>query len=164
MCDAQRVTSEPATPAESRPAPDTVALAKVVARQRAEMDRLRDLAARTAVLEQAKGAVMALTGCSPDAAEEELRRRAADGTRSLLEECWVTLGGLATTPAATAPRPDPGLTPGSCPASARDVATTDEVRRPSDRSAGNSSMWPHRRISPGACSSISRRRSAPAPS
>ncbi|WP_443044447.1 SpoIIE family protein phosphatase [Streptomyces sp. NBC_00366] len=126
MCDAQRVTSEPATPAESRPAPDTVTLAKVVARQRAEMDRLRDLAAKTAVLEQAKGAVMALTGCSPDAAEEELQRRAADGTRTLLEECWVTLGGLATAPAATAPRPDPDLTPESSPASAHDVATTDE--------------------------------------
>ncbi|MFI1562027.1 SpoIIE family protein phosphatase [Streptomyces sp. NPDC020490] len=80
-------------PADSR-APDKAALAKVVARQRAEMERLRDLAATSAVLERAKGAVMALTGCSPDAAAGELRRRAETGRRTLLEECWITLGSL----------------------------------------------------------------------
>ncbi|MEV7074043.1 SpoIIE family protein phosphatase [Streptomyces sp. NPDC093990] len=70
------------------------ALAKVVARQRAEMDRLRDQAATSAVLERAKGAVMALTGCTPDAAVEDLLQRAEAGNRTLLEECWITLGSL----------------------------------------------------------------------
>lgn len=96
MCDARRVTSEPATPAESGAAPDTVALAKIVARQRAEMDRLRDQAATSAVVERAKGAVMALTGCSPDTAGEELLQRAKAAHHTLLEECWITLGELTS--------------------------------------------------------------------
>ncbi|WP_405650994.1 SpoIIE family protein phosphatase [Streptomyces sp. NBC_00019] len=102
------MTSEPAGPAESG-APDTVALAKIVARQRAEMDRLRDQAATTAVVERAKGAVMALTGCSPDAAGEELVQRAKAARRTLLEECWITLGDLAPpapTTSADAPEQD----------------------------------------------------------
>ncbi|NEB03607.1 SpoIIE family protein phosphatase [Streptomyces sp. SID13726] len=80
------------------------ALAKVVARQRAEMDRLRDQAATSAVLERAKGALMALTGCGPDAAGEDLLQRAKAGHRTLLEECWITLGALVP--------PLPGATPG----------------------------------------------------
>jgi serine phosphatase RsbU (regulator of sigma subunit) len=94
VCDAQRVTSEPTSPAEPGFAPDTVALAKVVARQRAEMERLRDLAATSAVLERAVGAVMAATGCSPDAARETLVQRAKAARRTLLEECWIALGSL----------------------------------------------------------------------
>ncbi|MET7478032.1 SpoIIE family protein phosphatase [Streptomyces sp. NPDC005648] len=70
------------------------------------MDRLRDLAAMSAVLERARGAVMALTGCSPDTAEEELRRRAEAGGRTLLEECWITLGALAPPPGAPEARTD----------------------------------------------------------
>ncbi|PWI20421.1 protein phosphatase [Streptomyces sp. Act143] len=58
------------------------------------MDRLRDQAATSAVVERAKGAVMALTGCSPDAAGEELAKRAKESHRTLLEECWLTLGTL----------------------------------------------------------------------
>ncbi|MET8445970.1 SpoIIE family protein phosphatase [Streptomyces sp. NPDC005209] len=58
------------------------------------MDRLRDLAATSAVLERAKGALMALTGSSPDAAHEELVARAETGHRTLIEECWLTLGAL----------------------------------------------------------------------
>lgn len=81
--------------------PDVAALSRVVARQRAEMDRLHDLAATSAVLERAKGAVMALTGCSPEAAYEELLHRAKTADRTLLEECWITLGTLA------APQPRP---------------------------------------------------------
>lgn len=104
MCDARRVTSEPAGPAESG-APDTVALAKIVARQRAEMDRLRDQAATSAVVERAKGAVMALTGYSPDAAGEELLRRAKAAHHTLLEECWIALGSLVP-PAPTAASAD----------------------------------------------------------
>lgn len=107
MCDARRVTSEPTGPAESG-APDTAALAKIVARQRAEMDRLRDQAATSAVVDRAKGAVMALTGCSPDAAGEELLQRAKAAHRTLLEECWITLGGLVppAPPAASADAPE----------------------------------------------------------
>lgn len=113
-------------PAESRAAPDTVALAKVVARQRAEMDRLRDLAAKSAVLEQAKGVVMALTSCSPDAADEELQRRAEAGNRSLLEECWITLGSLVPPPARTAPEPEPALSPESAAAPSHTSDATDD--------------------------------------
>ncbi|MFF0160825.1 SpoIIE family protein phosphatase [Streptomyces sp. NPDC005263] len=71
-----------------------VALAKVVARQRAEMDRLRDQAVTSAVLERATGALMALSRCTPDEAVEELLRRAKAANRTLAEECWITLGGL----------------------------------------------------------------------
>ncbi|MCZ9341977.1 protein phosphatase, partial [Streptomyces sp. TRM76130] len=69
-------------------------LARAVARQRAEMDRLRDLAATSAVLERAKGAEMALRGCSTEEAREALLQRAKDRRRTLLEECWITLGTL----------------------------------------------------------------------
>ncbi|MFI0806065.1 SpoIIE family protein phosphatase [Streptomyces echinatus] len=88
---------------------ELAALAKVVARQRAEMERLRDLAATSAVLERAKGVLMAVTGCPPDSAHEELLQRAEDGHRTLLEQCWLTLGALppkerpAPAPPATAP-------------------------------------------------------------
>ncbi|MER6346843.1 SpoIIE family protein phosphatase [Streptomyces sp. NPDC001595] len=58
------------------------------------MDRLRELAAASAVLERAKGALMALTGCSPQAAHEELHKRARAGNRTLIEECWLALGNL----------------------------------------------------------------------
>ncbi|MFH8336708.1 SpoIIE family protein phosphatase [Streptomyces sp. AM6-12] len=98
---------------------DSAALARVVARQRAELEQLRELAATSAVLERAKGALMALTGCAPDAADEELRRRAADSGHTLLEECWLTLGSLpslperpapaSTTPPAPATAPEPGM-------------------------------------------------------
>ncbi|MGX1365454.1 serine phosphatase RsbU (regulator of sigma subunit) [Streptomyces canus] len=94
MCDARPVTSESTGPPHTGTAPDMAALAKVVARQRAEMDRLRDQAATSAVLERAKGAIMALTGCTPDAAGESLLQRAKAGHRTLLEECWITLGSL----------------------------------------------------------------------
>lgn len=88
------MTSESTGPTHAGTAPDMAALAKVVARQRAEMDRLRDQAATSAVLERAKGAIMALTGCTPDAAGEDLLQRAKAGERTLLEECWITLGSL----------------------------------------------------------------------
>lgn len=100
MCDARRVTSEPAVPAESGTAPDMAALAKVVARQRAELDRLQDQAAASAVLERAKGALMALTGCGAEAAYEELLARSKTADHTLMEECWITLGALES-------RPDP---------------------------------------------------------
>ncbi|MET8894293.1 SpoIIE family protein phosphatase [Streptomyces albogriseolus] len=72
------------------------------------MDRLREQAATTVVVERARGVVMALTGCTADAVEEILHQRAKAARRTLLEECWITLGEL--TPArpcddAAAPRP-----------------------------------------------------------
>jgi serine phosphatase RsbU (regulator of sigma subunit)/PAS domain-containing protein len=94
MCDARRVTSEHATPPGTGAAPDLETLSKAVANQRAEMNRLLDRAATSAVLERAKGAVMALTGCSADEARETLVQRAKARGHSLLEECWITLGGL----------------------------------------------------------------------
>jgi serine phosphatase RsbU (regulator of sigma subunit)/PAS domain-containing protein len=111
------VTSEPAFTTKPGAAPDMAALAEVVARQRAEMDRLHDLAATSTVLERAKGALMALTGCSAESAHEELAQRARAANRTLMEECWITLGTLvppleqagaettAVSPADTAPRP-----------------------------------------------------------
>ncbi|MFF6880687.1 SpoIIE family protein phosphatase [Streptomyces sp. NPDC012474] len=96
------MTSEPVTPAQPGAAPDLVELAKIVARQRAELDRLRDRAATAAVVERAKGAVMALTGCPADAAGEVLLQRAKAARHTLLEECWITLGTLAPTPPAGA--------------------------------------------------------------
>ncbi|MFJ3669421.1 SpoIIE family protein phosphatase [Streptomyces sp. NPDC090106] len=99
------MTSEPALPAESGAAPDTVALARIVAHQRAELERLRDESATAAVVERARGAVMALTGCSPDAARDMLAQRAGAAGRTLLEECWITLGEL-TPPTDPAPPPD----------------------------------------------------------
>jgi serine phosphatase RsbU (regulator of sigma subunit) len=103
MCDARRVTSESTGPTHAGTAPDMATLAKVVARQRAEMDRLRNQAATSAVLERAKGALMALTGCTPDAAGEDLLQRAKAGNRTLLEECWITLGSLPPLGTATQP-------------------------------------------------------------
>ncbi|WP_261398649.1 SpoIIE family protein phosphatase [Streptomyces misionensis] len=101
---------------------DRAALARVVARQRAELERLRDRAATAAVLERATGVLMALTGCTPGTAHDELRRRAEAGGRTLVEQCWLTLGSLPpskeeTGPAATAP---PAR--GTPPAGASDLA------------------------------------------
>ncbi|MEU1465157.1 SpoIIE family protein phosphatase [Streptomyces sp. NPDC005727] len=107
MCDAQRVTSEPVPPADPGTRADVAALARVVARQRAELERLRDQAATSALLERATGALMASTGCSPDAAHDALLRGAKTGNRTLLEECWLTLGALlpAERPAVEAGQP-----------------------------------------------------------
>ncbi|MGW7422649.1 SpoIIE family protein phosphatase [Streptomyces sp. NPDC054813] len=96
------MTSEHAPPVGTGAGAEPAALAKVVSRQRAELDRLRDQAAASAVVERATGALMATTGCSADAAHEALVRRARAGSRTLLEECWLTLGALmpAAPPAA----------------------------------------------------------------
>jgi serine phosphatase RsbU (regulator of sigma subunit)/PAS domain-containing protein len=100
MCHARRVTSEHATPTDPGAAPDLATLARVVAGQRAEMDRLRDLATTAAVVARAEGAVMALTGVSAEAARETLTQRAKAERRTLLEECWITLGTLPPPPGA----------------------------------------------------------------
>nr|WP_202515821.1 SpoIIE family protein phosphatase [Streptomyces sp. SID161] len=111
MCNARRVTSEPLPPVDRDAGAELAALAKVVARQRAEMERLRDLAATSAVLERAKGVLMAVTGCTPDTAHEELLQRAKDGNRTLLEQCWLTLGALPPKERPAAPSAPPAATP-----------------------------------------------------
>ncbi|MEU6818199.1 SpoIIE family protein phosphatase [Streptomyces sp. NPDC046860] len=105
---------------------DVAALAKVVARQRAEMERLRDLAASSAVLERAKGALMAMTGRSADAAHGELLARAEAGRRTLIEECWLTLGALQPpgAPAPDARDTPPGGTPEPWSAASRQPRPT----------------------------------------
>ncbi|MFF4802925.1 SpoIIE family protein phosphatase [Streptomyces sp. NPDC001351] len=85
------------------------------------MDRLRHLAAMSAVLEQAKGVIMALTGCSAGAAEEELQRRAETAGRTVLEECWITLGSLPP-PGGAAPAPEPAVLTESAVSPSRDAA------------------------------------------
>ncbi|MET9085575.1 GAF and ANTAR domain-containing protein, partial [Streptomyces sp. NPDC004237] len=102
------MTSEPAPLVGNGAAAESAALAKIVARQRAELDRLREAAATSAVLERAKGALMASTGCSPEAAHEQLVLRAGTARRTLLEECWLTLGALMpTAPPAEPPSAGP---------------------------------------------------------
>lgn len=108
VCNARRVKSDRFAPAGSGSVPDVVGLARVVAQQRAEMDRLREQAATTVVVERAKGVVMGLAGCTAEAAEEVLDQRAKAARRTLLEECWITLGELTPAPArghGAAPRP-----------------------------------------------------------
>ncbi|MFE6847047.1 ANTAR domain-containing protein [Streptomyces sp. NPDC057686] len=85
-------------------APEVLALAKVVARLRSEIVDLEDVAATTAVVERAKGVLMAQAGVSADTAYEMLLGRAGERGRTLLEECWIVLGRMH-------PRPPPGRTP-----------------------------------------------------
>lgn len=88
------VTSEPVKDEDADVAPDVVALAKVVAALRAENERLHHQASTAAVLERAKGLLMARSGCSAAEAHEELTRRARAEGRTLTEECWIALGDI----------------------------------------------------------------------
>ncbi|MET7455713.1 SpoIIE family protein phosphatase [Streptomyces sp. NPDC005574] len=104
--------------AEERPprtgaASDYLALARVVVRQRDEITELQRVAALLPVLERAKGAVMVQEGCSAQDAYEILLERSRDGERTLVEECWLTLGGIRPVrdrrrPAPLAPAEDAG--------------------------------------------------------
>ncbi|MFJ6730091.1 SpoIIE family protein phosphatase [Streptomyces sp. NPDC091281] len=128
------MTSESARAAPSGAAPgptpptQVAALAEVVARQRAELDRLRESAANTALVERATGALMARTGRSPDAAREALSRRAKENGRSLLEECWATLGALGGGPGpeGPGPGPDPGDGPDAGDGPGRDAGIAQD--------------------------------------
>ncbi|MFJ9561204.1 SpoIIE family protein phosphatase [Streptomyces fuscichromogenes] len=104
------MTSEHAPAVDTGAVAEPAALARVVSRQRAELERLREAMATTAVLERAKGALMATTGCAPDDAHEALTQRAAAGNRTLLEECWLTLGALMPAVAADTGPPAPAAT------------------------------------------------------
>ncbi|MFG2292397.1 SpoIIE family protein phosphatase [Streptomyces sp. NPDC048603] len=82
--------------------PEVLALAKVVARLRAEVEDLESGAAMAAVLERAKGVVMAQEGVPEDGAYELLQERAERHRCSLMEECWFTLAGSGRPGASTA--------------------------------------------------------------
>lgn len=93
-----RVVEGDAAPVGEGAAPEVVALAKVVARLRSELVDLEGAASTTAVVERAKGVLMARAGVSADAAYELLLERAGRHGRSLLEECWITLGQVRPPP------------------------------------------------------------------
>ncbi|MEU7726520.1 SpoIIE family protein phosphatase [Streptomyces sp. NPDC040724] len=93
-----------ATPEGEGAGPEVLALAKVVARLRSEVADLEGVAATTAVVERAKGVLMARSGVSADAAHAVLLGRAAEEGRTLLEECWITLGQIRS-------HPPPGTAP-----------------------------------------------------
>ncbi|GHK05927.1 transcription antitermination regulator [Streptomyces sp. Y2F8-2] len=100
-------------------------MAKVVARQRAEIVDLQRVAALLPVLERAKGAVMVQEGCSAQDAYEILLERCAAADRTLVEECWLTLGAIRplTGRSGRGGRgPDPGSADGSVFASAQYLA------------------------------------------
>ncbi|MEV4740247.1 SpoIIE family protein phosphatase [Streptomyces sp. NPDC049555] len=125
------MTSESVQDEESGVVPDVVALAKVVARLRADNERLEHLAATTAVVERAKGMLMARSGCSAADAHEELTRRAHAQGRTLVEECWTVLGEAAgQAPGVPAPR-----TAGAS-AGPRPGAPAGETGRAADRAQG----------------------------
>ncbi|MFI6001979.1 SpoIIE family protein phosphatase [Streptomyces sp. NPDC051366] len=90
-------------------APEVLALAKVVARLRSEIVDLESVAATTAVVERAKGVLMAQACVSADTAYEMLLGRAGERGRTLMEECWIVLGRMRS-------RPPPGLAPSVAPA------------------------------------------------
>ncbi|MDX6759309.1 ANTAR domain-containing protein, partial [Streptomyces sp. F8] len=72
--------------------PEVLALAKVVARLRSEIADLEGVAAATAVLERAKGVLMAQMGITADEAYEKLLATAGRRGSTLMEECWLALG------------------------------------------------------------------------
>ncbi|MGW7437080.1 SpoIIE family protein phosphatase [Streptomyces sp. NPDC054849] len=88
-----------APPPDEGASPEVLALARVVARLRSEIADLEGTAATAAVVERAKGVLMAEAGLSADAAYEKLSDRAARRGRTLMEECWVTLGHVRSRPA-----------------------------------------------------------------
>ncbi|MEU4123476.1 SpoIIE family protein phosphatase [Streptomyces virginiae] len=114
-------------PPDDGASPEVLALAKVVARLRSEIADLEGVAAATAVIERAKGVLMAQTGISADAAYETLLARGTRWGRTLLEECWLTLGQVRT-------RPPPGAA--ASPSTAPGPGVTGQRRQPADPAAG----------------------------
>ncbi|MER6217680.1 SpoIIE family protein phosphatase [Streptomyces sp. NPDC001674] len=98
------------TPPPEVTAADKLALAKVVARLRAEVEDLEAGAAMAAVLERAKGVLMAQQGVSAEEAYELLQHRAESHRSTLVEECWLILGSTGRPPAPVAVA-DPGQEP-----------------------------------------------------
>ncbi|MCX5309090.1 SpoIIE family protein phosphatase [Streptomyces sp. NBC_00160] len=93
-----------AAPLDEGAAPEVLALAKVIARLRSECADLEGLAATTAVVERAKGVLMAQEGVSADTAYQVLLEHAGERGHTLLEECWIVLGQVRS-------RPPPGTGP-----------------------------------------------------
>lgn len=87
-----------AAPPGEGAAPEVLALAKVVARLRSEVVDLEGIAATTAVVERAKGVLMAREGVSAETAYRLLLDHAGGRDRTLLEECWITLGQVRHAP------------------------------------------------------------------
>ncbi|MFF6841301.1 SpoIIE family protein phosphatase [Streptomyces tanashiensis] len=85
-------------------APEVLALAKVVTRLRAEVADLEGVASVTAVVERAKGVLMAQAGVSADAAHQLLLDRAERRRGTLLEESWIILSRIGARPTSTAPQ------------------------------------------------------------
>lgn len=138
LCDARRMTSRQQPPPQ-RAASDASALAKVVARQRAEILDLQRVAALLPVLERAKGAVMVQEGCSAQDAYEILLDRCAAGDRTLVEECWLTLGAIRPLTGRRGRRgrgADPGPADGSVFASAQYLAPARPASRASAAGTG----------------------------
>ncbi|MFE7183341.1 SpoIIE family protein phosphatase [Streptomyces erythrochromogenes] len=110
-------------PPDDGASPEVLALAKVVARLRSEIADLEGVAAATAVLERAKGVLMAQTGISAEAAYKRLLERAAQRSSTLMEECWLALGQIRPwqTPVAFPP-PAPAQGPQQPPGPAAGAA------------------------------------------
>ncbi|MGW5850526.1 SpoIIE family protein phosphatase [Streptomyces sp. NPDC055254] len=103
-------------PAGESSAPEVLALAKVVARLRSEVADLEAVAGTTAVVERAKGVLMAVAGVCADAAYDILLARAGERGRTLLEECWTTLGQVPTSPPSGTGPVSPPTAPGGADA------------------------------------------------
>lgn len=112
-----------AAPAGEGAAPEVVALAKAVARLRSEVVDLEGIAVITAVVERAKGVLMAQAGVSADAAYELLLEQAGRRDRTLLEESWITLGQVRSPPS-------PGTARISLPTAAATGAGEDAKNEP----------------------------------
>ncbi|MGW1118776.1 SpoIIE family protein phosphatase [Streptomyces tanashiensis] len=85
-------------------APEVLALAKVVTRLRAEVADLEGVASVAAVVERAKGVLMAQAGVSADAAHQLLLDRAERRRGTLLEESWIILSRIGSRPPPTVPQ------------------------------------------------------------
>ncbi|MFB7176320.1 SpoIIE family protein phosphatase [Streptomyces sp. NPDC056257] len=131
-----------AAPAGEGAGPEVLALAKVVARLRSEVVDLEGVAATTAVVERAKGVLMARSGVSADTAHELLLGRARAGGRTLLEECWLTLGQIPSNPPpATAPAAPPA-TPSADAHGAPAAPAIGSGHRPLGSRAGTAALRP----------------------
>ncbi|MEU4347969.1 SpoIIE family protein phosphatase [Streptomyces sp. NPDC023838] len=146
------MNSDSVLPGEAA-APDVEALARVVARLRSEIAEMAEAAATTAVLERAKGVLMGQAGLSADAAYEELLRRADERGRTLIEECWITLGGTGAEPGPPAAGTTPGGTgPGPGTSAAEEPCEQSGESGESGESEGAYASAPGPRRSPAAAS------------
>ncbi|MFE2851847.1 SpoIIE family protein phosphatase [Streptomyces lavendulae] len=102
-----------AAPVGEGTAPEVLALARTVARLRSEIVDLKGVLATAVVVERAEGVLMGRLGISAEAAHERLVEHAARRGRTVLEECWITLGraGAASPPDTSLPDPPPPAAP-----------------------------------------------------